>query len=173
MFKTRGLGDSFFNNAKNCNISTARLSFIVLWMEINCKATLTNFTLIAGVMGRLEGLKESRGSRSNRAGPSSLFLLSETNLLRRTTKFLIEWPYPFRPSICCQRLCLCQCPKSKAVILPKSQFLKSCIYFSSISVLELSVASVQALKVRFTYFSRNKKWPNADVCILIIIQIGR
>ena len=130
MFKTRGLGDSFFNNAKNCNISTARLSFIVLWMEINCKATLTNFTLIAGVMGQLEGLKESRGSRSNRAGPSSLFLLSETNLLRRTTKFLIEWPYPFRPSICCQRLCLCHCPKSKTVGLPKSQFLISNIYFS-------------------------------------------
>ena len=118
--------------------------------KINCKATLTNFTLIAGVMGRLEGLKESRGSRSNRAGPSSLFLLSETNLLRRTTKFLIEWPYPFRPSISCQRLCLCQCPKSKAVILPKSQFLKSNIYFS-ICPYELSVASVQALKVRVTY----------------------
>ena len=101
-------------------------------------------------MGRLEGLKESRGSRSNRAGPSSLFLLSETNLLRRTTKFLIEWPYPFRPSISCQRLCLCQRPKSKAVILPKSQFLKSNIYFS-ICPYELSVASVQALKVRVTY----------------------
>ena len=27
-------------------------------------------------------------------GPSSLFLLSETNLLRRLTKFIIEWP-PF------------------------------------------------------------------------------
>ena len=36
------------------------------------------------------GLRGSRGMVS----PSSLFLLSETNLLRRTTKFLIEWPYP-------------------------------------------------------------------------------
>ena len=27
-------------------------------------------------------------------GPSSLFILSERNILRRTTKFLIEWP-PF------------------------------------------------------------------------------
>uniref|UniRef100_A0A0K2TMZ8 Uncharacterized protein n=2 Tax=Lepeophtheirus salmonis TaxID=72036 RepID=A0A0K2TMZ8_LEPSM len=30
-----------------------------------------------------------------RSGPSSLFLLSEKNIIRRTTKFLIEWPYPF------------------------------------------------------------------------------
>ena len=154
------MGTVFLTMLKNYNFVTARLNVKVLWIKINWKAT--NFTLITGVMGRLEGLKESRGSRSNRAGPSSLFLLSETNLLRRTTKFLIEWPYPFRPSISCQRLCLCQCPKSKAVILQKSQFLKSNIYFS-ICPYELSVASVQALKVRFTYFSRNKNWPNVNI----------
>lgn len=28
-------------------------------------------------------------------GPSSLFLLSEDNPLRRYTRFIIEWPYPF------------------------------------------------------------------------------
>ena len=31
------------------------------------------------------------------AGPTSLFILSETNIIRRTTKFLIEWPYPNVP----------------------------------------------------------------------------
>ena len=48
--------------------------------------------LFAGMMRGREagGLRGSRGM----ASPSSLFLLSETNLLRRTTKFLIEWPYP-------------------------------------------------------------------------------
>ena len=30
-------------------------------------------------------------------GPTSLFILSETNIIRRTTKFLIEWPYPNLP----------------------------------------------------------------------------
>ena len=39
-------------------------------------------------MGRNLGQKEGQ------LGPSSLFLLSETNIIRRLTKFIIEWP-PF------------------------------------------------------------------------------
>ena len=39
-------------------------------------------------MGRKVGQKEGQ------LGPSSLFLLSETNIIRRLTKFIIEWP-PF------------------------------------------------------------------------------
>ena len=35
------------------------------------------------------------GGAAAGAGPSSLFVLSETNVIRRTTRFLIEWPYPF------------------------------------------------------------------------------
>ena len=34
------------------------------------------------------------GQKAGQLGPSSLFLLSETNLIRRLTKFIIEWP-PF------------------------------------------------------------------------------
>lgn len=37
-------------------------------------------------------------SHSTGHGPSSLFLLSERNILRRTTKFLIEWP-PFEYTV--------------------------------------------------------------------------
>ena len=40
-------------------------------------------------MGRQAGQKVD-----SQLGPSSLFLLSETNLIRRLTKFIIEWP-PF------------------------------------------------------------------------------
>ena len=40
-------------------------------------------------MGRQAGQKNE-----SQLGPSSLFLLSETNLIRRLTKFIIEWP-PF------------------------------------------------------------------------------
>lgn len=32
---------------------------------------------------------------SNEKGPTSLFLLSEENFIRRHTRFIIEWPYPF------------------------------------------------------------------------------
>ena len=34
------------------------------------------------------------GQKKGQLGPSSLFLLSETNIIRRLTKFIIEWP-PF------------------------------------------------------------------------------
>ena len=40
-------------------------------------------------MGRQAGQKVE-----SQLGPSSLFLLSETNLIQRLTKFIIEWP-PF------------------------------------------------------------------------------
>ncbi|CAH0559083.1 unnamed protein product [Brassicogethes aeneus] len=32
-------------------------------------------------------------------GPSSLFLFSEENLIRRYTRFIIEWPYPFEYAV--------------------------------------------------------------------------
>ena len=32
------------------------------------------------------------------AGPTSLFIFSETNIIRRTTKFIIEWP-PFEYTV--------------------------------------------------------------------------
>ncbi|GFX25697.1 transposable element Tcb2 transposase [Trichonephila clavipes] len=39
---------------------------------------------------------KKRGQQAEGAkGPSSLFLLSDDNLIRRYTKFIIEWPYPF------------------------------------------------------------------------------
>ena len=38
------------------------------------------------------------GPSGSQKGPSSLFLLSERNPLRRTTKFLIEWP-PFEYTV--------------------------------------------------------------------------
>jgi hypothetical protein len=39
----------------------------------------------------------------HRTGPSSLFILSETNVVRRMTKFLIEWP-PFEYTVLVCRL---------------------------------------------------------------------
>ncbi|KAI4459350.1 voltage-dependent calcium channel type a subunit alpha-1 [Holotrichia oblita] len=33
--------------------------------------------------------------RGGRPGPTSLFLFSEENPIRRYTRFIIEWPYPF------------------------------------------------------------------------------
>ena len=44
-------------------------------------------------MGRQAGQKVE-----SQLGPSSLFLLSETNLIRRLTKFIIEWP-PFEYTV--------------------------------------------------------------------------
>jgi hypothetical protein len=50
---------------------------------------------VAGGMGGAGATGANRGSDAAGAtGPSSLFILSERNFLRRTTKFLIEWPYP-------------------------------------------------------------------------------
>lgn len=34
------------------------------------------------------------GSNSGK-GPSSLFIFSDDNFIRRHTRFIIEWPYPF------------------------------------------------------------------------------
>ena len=38
------------------------------------------------------------GIEMRRSGPTSLFILSETNIVRRMTKFLIEWP-PFEYTV--------------------------------------------------------------------------
>lgn len=35
-------------------------------------------------------------------GPSSLFLFSTDNPVRRYTKFIIEWPYPFETTDSCR-----------------------------------------------------------------------
>nr|CAH7716788.1 unnamed protein product [Callosobruchus chinensis] len=39
-----------------------------------------------------------QGGHPPRDGPSSLFILSEENIIRRYTRFIIEWPYPFMQS---------------------------------------------------------------------------
>ena len=46
-----------------------------------------------GIMGK----RRAGALEPGQAGPTSLFILSETNIIRRTTKFLIEWPYPNLP----------------------------------------------------------------------------
>ena len=43
------------------------------------------------------GKRRPGGLEPGQAGPSSLFILSENNIIRKTTKFLIEWPYPNLP----------------------------------------------------------------------------
>lgn len=43
-------------------------------------------------MGRKRGLEEKK------EGPTSLFILRESNIIRRLTKFLIEWP-PFEYTV--------------------------------------------------------------------------
>lgn len=47
-----------------------------------------------GINGRKRDLSGSGGGQ----GPSSLFILSDRNIIRRTTKFLIEWP-PFEYTV--------------------------------------------------------------------------
>ena len=43
------------------------------------------------------GTKRSGGAAaSSGSGPTSLFILTEKNFLRRYTRFIIEWPYPFQ-----------------------------------------------------------------------------
>ena len=42
--------------------------------------------------------KKKKGVEEKKEGPSSLFILSETNIIRRLTKFLIEWP-PFEYTV--------------------------------------------------------------------------
>lgn len=44
-----------------------------------------------GAMGGKKGPPPQPGVK----GPSSLFILSDDNILRKYTKFMIEWPYPF------------------------------------------------------------------------------
>ena len=46
-----------------------------------------------GIMGK----RRPGALEPGQTGPTSLFILSETNVIRRTTKFLIEWPYPNLP----------------------------------------------------------------------------
>lgn len=43
----------------------------------------------AGAADRMGGASAAGGQ-----GPSSLFLFSEENPIRRYTRFIIEWPYP-------------------------------------------------------------------------------
>ena len=42
--------------------------------------------------------KKRRDGEEKKEGPTSLFILRESNLLRRVTKFLIEWP-PFEYTV--------------------------------------------------------------------------
>lgn len=44
-----------------------------------------------GAMGGKKGPPPQAGAK----GPSSLFILSDDNVLRKYTRFIIEWPYPF------------------------------------------------------------------------------
>ena len=52
-------------------------------------------------VGGLAGAASAAAAAANLAlgettqGPSSLFIFSEDNFIRRNTKFIIEWPYPF------------------------------------------------------------------------------
>ncbi|KAF0292814.1 Voltage-dependent calcium channel type A subunit alpha-1 [Amphibalanus amphitrite] len=39
--------------------------------------------------------KKSAAPSQDGRRPTSLFIFSETNPIRRYTKFIIEWPYPF------------------------------------------------------------------------------
>ena len=50
-----------------------------------------------GLGGSTMGKRRPGALEPGQAGPTSLFILSETNIIRRTTKFLIEWPYPNLP----------------------------------------------------------------------------
>ncbi|KAK9871164.1 hypothetical protein WA026_011446 [Henosepilachna vigintioctopunctata] len=40
--------------------------------------------------------KMGGASAAGGQGPSSLFLLTDQNIIRRYTRFIIEWPYPFK-----------------------------------------------------------------------------
>ncbi|RZF37450.1 hypothetical protein LSTR_LSTR011364 [Laodelphax striatellus] len=40
------------------------------------------------------GMGHPGGPHDPPKGPSSLFLFSEENIVRRYTRFIIEWPYP-------------------------------------------------------------------------------
>ena len=42
--------------------------------------------------------KKKKGVEEKKEGPTSLFILSENNIIRRLTKFLIEWP-PFEYTV--------------------------------------------------------------------------
>ena len=42
--------------------------------------------------------KKRRDGEEKKEGPTSLFILRESNILRRVTKFLIEWP-PFEYTV--------------------------------------------------------------------------
>ena len=47
-------------------------------------------TSVVGMIAK----RRKHGHEFTGSGPTSLFILSEKNIIRRTTKFLIEWPYP-------------------------------------------------------------------------------
>jgi hypothetical protein len=54
----------------------------------------------AGDMGSTSSMprRANAAHEHKRSGPTSLFILSETNIVRRMTKFLIEWP-PFEYTV--------------------------------------------------------------------------
>ena len=78
-------------------------------------------------MGR-RGADREAGEGSG--GASSLFLFSETNLVRRTTKFIIEWP-PFEYTVLTTiigNINLCRRRKDMNCLLPKPSM--GCKYIS-------------------------------------------
>ena len=54
----------------------------------------------AGELGSTNSMprRARSGTDSKKSGPTPLFILSETNIVRRMTKFLIEWP-PFEYTV--------------------------------------------------------------------------
>lgn len=45
-------------------------------------------------MGSAPPVQQGADEAKKDPGPSSLFIFSETNAIRRYTRFIIEWPYP-------------------------------------------------------------------------------
>ncbi|GLH10788.1 Voltage-dependent calcium channel type A subunit alpha-1 [Gryllus bimaculatus] len=57
-------------------------------------------------------------------GPTSLFFLSEDNPIRRYTRFIIEWPYPFSCAVSFTKLYVCACASAVSISYKRPQFLR-------------------------------------------------
>jgi len=52
-------------------------------------------TFLGGALGGSSADAMGGQQAQHPGGSTSLFLLSEENIIRRYTRFIIEWPYPF------------------------------------------------------------------------------
>ena len=100
MFRLRIVGifiSSICNSWTNVVFYTSRLAAADQAARARDKAREDPDGGGGGLGSSAMGKRRPGGIEPGQSAPSSLFIFSDSNFIRRTTKFLIEWPYPNLP----------------------------------------------------------------------------